>query len=321
MTQAQPQQQQRRAPVPLVAPVLVPPAGPAIYGALALRKAQDDALRPLLKRIRQQFQLRGVPVTAEQRAAMVPYLWRPMINARVRTYTASVRYLNGQGVLQVPQLRPYEPQAVEQLLQNTVERTLVAGEPITEDTRTDGVAIDKAQRAVARAASRHAQQPARETVIASADAPPSGVRQNDAPIGPEEGPAPFREFLEQNRGARWARMLTGPTSCGFCAMLASRGPVYRTYRAARGNREQATETTIADTHDGCDCVFVLVTDYATWEGQQSHLALSDLWYESTSRLSTKEAVKAFRRAWEKKVRAGGSGDYVAETMKPPGGAE
>ncbi|MFV8317125.1 hypothetical protein [Mycobacterium sp. 23] len=258
-------------------------------------------------------------MTAEQRAAMVPYLWRPMTNARIRTYTASVQYLRGQGVTQVPVLRPYEQQAVEKLLADTVERVTVAGEPITEDNRTDGVAIEQARKAVSRAASRHAQQPARETVIAVAEPPPEGVEQDNDPVGPMEGPQKFRDMLEENRGSRWARMLTGPTSCAFCAMLASRGPVYRTYRGARGERTKGG-TTVADTHDGCDCVFVLVTDYTTWEGQQAHLALSDLWYEATPRHSNHEAVKAFRRTWDKKVRDGESGDYIAETMKPPGGA-
>lgn len=317
------QEQPRRTPPPIVAAVplvAAPSVGPVIYGAYGLRQAQDAALRPLLKRIRQQFQLRGVPVTPEQREAMVPYLWRPMSNARAGTYSASVRYLRGQGVMEVPPLRPYAQPAVEQLLKDTVERTLVAGDPITEDNRTDGVAIENARKAVSRAAARHAQQPARETVVAVADPPPRGVEQNNDPIGPVEGAERFKELLERSPGARWARMLTGVTSCAFCAMLASRGPVYRNYRGARGQREAKGDTTLADTHDGCDCVFVLVTDYSTWEGQQSHLALSDLWYEATPRTSTKEAVKAFRRVWDGKVRSGESGEYIAETMKPPGGA-
>jgi hypothetical protein len=287
----QPQaQKQRRPPPPFVAPLIAPAVGPVIYGALGLRQAQDVGLRPLLKRVRQLFRVQGVPVTAEQRDAIVPYLWRPLNNARSRTYTASVRYLHGQGVLDTPPLRPYEPQALDKLLTDTVERTTVVGDPITEENRTSPLVVEQAQKAVARAVSRHAQEPARETVQQVAD---------DA--GEEVG---------------WARMLTGPRSCGFCAMLASRGPVYRSDKSAlfRGGAS-------ADAyHDGCDCVAVLVRKGIPWEGQESHEVLDKLWQATGGKFSGKDARNAFRREWDRTVRSGGSGDFVADTMKPPGGA-
>ena len=42
-------------------------------------------------------------------------------------------------------------------------------------------------------------------------------------------------------GGRWRRVVVGAHTCAFCAMLASRGPVY------------AAETVDFDTHGGCDC--------------------------------------------------------------------
>lgn len=51
---------------------------------------------------------------------------------------------------------------------------------------------------------------------------------------------------------RWARVPSGPTTCGFCLSLASRGPVYR-------SAETAGEAT--HYHDRCDCTPVQI-----WSG-------------------------------------------------------
>jgi hypothetical protein len=267
-----------------------PALGPVIYGGLALRQAQDAALAPILTRVRQLFHLQGVPVTAAQRDAMVPYLWRPMKNARVNTYTAAARYLHGQGVLQVPPMRPYEQQALSKMLADTVDRTVVAGDPVTEDNRTSPLVVEQTRKSVARAVSRHAQQPARETVQETADE-----------AGEEVG---------------WARMLTGARSCAFCAMLASRGPIYRSDKTAlyRGGGSAGTY------HDGCDCIAVLVRKATPWEGETSHQMLNQLWQDTGGKTSGTRARNAFRREWDKTVRSGGSGGYVADSMKPPGGA-
>lgn len=261
-----------------------------IYSAYQLRAAQDAALRPVLTRVRQLFRLHGVPVTAEQRGVMVDYLWRPLSNARIRTYQASVRYLHGQGATQVPALRRYEPAAVDKLLENTVERVQVAGEPVDATNRTTPHVVEETRKAVARAVSRHAQQPARETVKEAADG-----------SGEEVG---------------WARVLVGAKSCHFCAMLASRGPVYRSDKSAlyRGG------ATVDTYHDGCDCIAVLVRRGFPWDGEDSYRKLSALWDDTGGQASGKKARNDFRRAWDQTVRDGGSGDYIADTMKPPGGA-
>lgn len=49
----------------------------------------------------------------------------------------------------------------------------------------------------------------------------------------------------------WARVPTGATTCGFCLMLASRGPVYRSAETAG----RATHY-----HDRCDCVPTQIWD-------------------------------------------------------------
>lgn len=277
----QPQQNQRSAqPLLLTVP---------LYTGLQLRQAQDAALIPVLNRVRQLFHLRGVPVTPEQRQEMAGYLFRPVINARLRTYTAATRYLHGQGVLQVPPLREYRIQAVEKLLDEARPET-VAGDPVDKTTRTTPHIVEAARKSTARAVSRHAQQPARETVKEVADQ-----------AGEEIG---------------WARVLTGDSSCAFCAMLASRGPVYRSDKTAlfRGGAP-------ADRyHDGCDCIAVLVRKEFPWEGEDSYRKLSELWDDTGGKTSGKRARNTFRRTWDKTVRDGGSGDYIADSMKPPGGA-
>lgn len=67
---------------------------------------------------------------------------------------------------------------------------------------------------------------------------------------------------------RYARRVTGATTCDFCLMLASRGPVYGTVEDAGGASNQY--------HDNCDCVPVPVVGRwvvddsirgAHWEGQ------------------------------------------------------
>lgn len=101
----------------------------------------------------------------------------------------------------------------------------------------------------------------------------------------------------------WARVLTGAESCAFCAMLASRGPVYsedtvvttgkpREVRPRQvhyrnpgatgghtyvsGSRREGEKY-----HDHCDCIAVLVVKGASWNGEQQYHDLKDLWDDAT----------------------------------------
>lgn len=101
----------------------------------------------------------------------------------------------------------------------------------------------------------------------------------------------------------WARVLTGAESCAFCAMLASRGPVYsedtvvttgkpREVRPRQvhyrnpgatgghtyvsGSRREGEKY-----HDHCDCIAVLVVKGVPWNGEQQYHALKDLWDDAT----------------------------------------
>ncbi len=97
----------------------------------------------------------------------------------------------------------------------------------------------------------------------------------------------------------YARVTDGDP-CAFCAMLASRGPVYRDewsalYRIdARGDVDKY--------HPGCACTLVpIYSKSEAWPGRAKEF--EELWKEATKGLSNNDARNAFRRAYERKVRA------------------
>ncbi len=101
----------------------------------------------------------------------------------------------------------------------------------------------------------------------------------------------------------WARVLTGAESCAFCAMLASRGPVYsedtvvttgkpREVRPRqvhyRNSGATGGHTYVSGSrregekyHDHCDCIAVLVVKGVPWNGEQQYHDLKDLWDDAT----------------------------------------
>ena len=87
----------------------------------------------------------------------------------------------------------------------------------------------------------------------------------------------------------WARVTDGDP-CAFCAMLASRGPVYKS-AATAGFKP----------HDNCACVPEAVfARTADWPGDAREY--QKLWYSATRGYSGKDAVNAFRRAYERQQR-------------------
>lgn len=84
------------------------------------------------------------------------------------------------------------------------------------------------------------------------------------------------------RALGWARAASG-RACGFCAMLASRGPVY------------SDDTVSFEAHDHCSCTAEPVYhEGATWPAGSQRYA--ELWQESTRGLGGAEARNAFRLA-------------------------
>lgn len=88
----------------------------------------------------------------------------------------------------------------------------------------------------------------------------------------------------------WARTSDGTSSCSFCLMLISRGPVYR-------SRESAELRSDAKTfHNRCDCVAVPVFNKKSFPGRDEYLSASKLWAKSTKGKSGPAALAAFRLA-------------------------
>lgn len=114
---------------------------------------------------------------------------------------------------------------------------------------------------------------------------------------------------EDPRALGWARV-TDDDPCYFCAMLASRGPVYRTRRSALVTEEGDAY------HDGCACVPEPVYSYtAAWPGRGRELAA--LWAETTEGLSGDDARRAFRRAIEQRRAERTAQEAEAETGTAP----
>lgn len=103
----------------------------------------------------------------------------------------------------------------------------------------------------------------------------------------------------------WARVTDGDP-CGFCALLASRGPAYKTEASAAFKP-----------HDHCACLPKAVySRTAGWPGDAREY--QRFYYQVTKGYSGKEAVKAFNRAWyqrqqERKRQAGSPPIIAART--------
>lgn len=145
----------------------------------------------------------------------------------------------------------------------TAKRAISSGHP------TD-TAMRKALASTIGAASRLAAQGGRDTVMGT--------------------------FVRDDAAQGVARVTRGD-GCSFCAMLASRGPVY------------SKSTADFQAHDNCNCTTEVVydRDRYDWPGGDRQRDLADLWQESTRGYSGKDAQNAFRRAYEARQRAAAAG--------------
>lgn len=91
------------------------------------------------------------------------------------------------------------------------------------------------------------------------------------------------EMLRDEQATGWTRA-TGGDPCAFCAMLASRGPVYK---------EESADFL---SHDHCQCYPEPAYRGSEWPGRGREW--QDLWQETGAHESGKDAVNAFRRAYE-----------------------
>jgi hypothetical protein len=85
------------------------------------------------------------------------------------------------------------------------------------------------------------------------------------------------------RAQGWARAPSG-SPCAFCAMLASRGPVYR------------EESADFEAHGGCQCTAEPVYDQDRYSWPSGASEFRRQWDEVTAGLGGDDAVNAFRRS-------------------------
>lgn len=291
------------------------------------RRLMDILLRTLGRQTRRTIQQYGVPVTDAQRVEVATALLPHIQRARLQSHALGVQLLEAQAdgmgmpMPSVQPPRPYERQAVVTVLENVTriqppQRTgpsvtvtddneipddaprvsVTVLDPVTrrdsrvtvevtEENRRDPevvkVVTDKAVAVV----ERHARMPSREAVTDAADA------------------------IDEYRGAKigWARILTGVESCGFCSMLASRGPVYKSEQTASriGGSQKAF-------HDNCDCETVLVREDEDWVGQEAFEELEKLWIAATLTTSGKASLKAFTAALNQEIANGDAGRFVPD---------
>ena len=103
------------------------------------------------------------------------------------------------------------------------------------------------------------------------------------------------------RPVGWARVLQGKYSCGFCIMLASRGPVYSSADAAkyvaapvgeksreggflsRKARAELRKENPRAFHEHCDCIVVPVFDPENWSGRAEQQRLAKFYRETVEK--------------------------------------
>lgn len=254
----------------------------------------------------------GVPVTVGQVEQLVDILYPRIIRMRRASWQGHVVELGRQaaaaGVEIKPEpIRPYPRKALfdaiaevsrlspdssklhVMMLDEESRRRVM--QPVTPDFSNRGDTAVKARVAseLGRRVGRHVVDAGRSAVSDSA----------------HNGSARFKSGRPARVG--YARVLSGRESCAFCAMLASRGPVYSKDTVVRRRDGRRY-------HDGCDCIPVLVVDGEPWEGQAEAEALYSRWREITWE-NGRIAPNQFKK-WQQAVSAG---QIDAKLYSPLGG--
>lgn len=291
------------------------------------RALMDALLRTMRRQVRNAVVQQGVPVTLEQREQLASVMLPAIRRARAQSHALGAQMLETQAqALEIPTppvqpVRRYERQAVVTMLEDVTlvsdrssNATVTVDDPgevaerrprvsvtvvdpesrrssrvsveVTEDNRRDPEVVKVIADKVQAVAERHARMPSREAFT-------DAVESDDDDDGPEVG---------------WARVLTGAESCGFCAMLASRGPVYKSKKTA----SDAGGVDGKAYHDNCDCEVVLVREDQDWVGREEYEALEQLWASSTAGTNGKSALKAFTAALNQEIVDGTAGRFIAD---------
>lgn len=110
------------------------------------------------------------------------------------------------------------------------------------------------------------------------------------------------ESVEKDQQATQFARVTDGKPCYFCAMLASRGPVYRSARSGQFTTSRSKRGPGHEFHDHCGCSVEpgFIKD-AEWPGRGREF--EQLWKDSTAGKGGKKALSAFRSAYEAQLKS------------------
>lgn len=236
--------------------------------------AQNREARKITATVRRAVVRDGAPVTEADREAMARKLLPQVKRARVRVRDLGVEFMETQAdaadaALTPQPIRDYESRAIVKVLERvtgvpdekSAERRKVSvtmADPktrsdvrkrvtVTDENQNDPIIKKVVGDRAAASVERHVRNAAREAVSDAAEV-----------AGTEVG---------------WARVLSGAESCAFCAMLASRGPVYGSEESAgavteRSGRYDSREAKAY--HDNCVVPGTMVSGPDSHTGYRRH---------------------------------------------------
>lgn len=209
----------------------------------------------------------GDTVDTSRAEAVARSLYPAVQDARAQSAALAASYYRYQRLehlgLTAPSFQPttVAPDYELGYLYLALARTLVTTERSDEDVLTEDSALNGVATVV-----RHGEAASRDKIV--------GLSLADEQCG------------------RWARKARGASSCSFCLMLISRGPVYRSQSSA-GTRGGVSMKAY---HNACDCQAVPVFDDTNFPGFQEYKAAERLWTDSTKGKGGKAAIAAFAEA-------------------------
>ncbi|QFG08859.1 capsid maturation protease and MuF-like fusion protein [Mycobacterium phage MalagasyRose] len=271
--------------------------------AAEYRALLDQAIAALEAIVRSVIAREGVPVTDAQRVVVAQQLLRYVQHARNISFAASQQYLRTMEGVNFN--LPAEPEQYGLGAPIEVLKRVARVQGVTEENRRDPLVARKSARAITRGLKKHAEQPAREAV---------------------------QSVAEAANGGAWARVLTGANSCYFCAMMASRGPVYESKHEALTGKGTGVSVRggveVYVFHDGCDCIVVFVPNAKRnrdWEGRAEWLRLRGAWEECDDGGELRDddddrpTANVFRSWWERQVREEKTARYIPNSIAPTPG--
>lgn len=276
----------------------VPTGSAALYELVAL-------LMPYLLRSREGL-YREVVLMMGRQVAQQGFQVRP---APLREYTPAALYdalARPLGLVNSPGRAQINLEVLDPDSQKSALETFTVDESLAFDQR----AIDRTVKNFTAITKRHAQDAARQAVADTS-------ALNEVRVIPDrDSPAPRVVRPGGSGGVTlgWARVLTGAENCGWCAMLASRGPVY--------DEDTVVTTGVGRSyHDFCDCAAVLVVKGRKWEGEAEFKRLRDLWDDASLRPTDDELAAGQKKPMSrfsnrvKKLIAEDPGMFAPESLR------